>query len=45
MGMELGAALVSLLRWVGSVAVIIFVIAVVTLLVDRMRDSRTRSRD
>lgn len=43
MGIDLGTALMMLLRWFGSVALIIVALAMLTLLLDRLRNRLTRT--
>lgn len=43
--MSIDAALMMLLRWFGSVALIILALAVVTLLIDRLRNRLTQTSD
>ncbi|WP_041789605.1 hypothetical protein [Microlunatus phosphovorus] len=43
--MGIDAALMMLLRWFGSVALIILALAVVTLLIDRLRNRLTQTSD
>lgn len=43
--MSIETALMMLLRWFGSVALIILALAVITLLADRLRDRLTRTNE